>query len=96
MIRKGSITARACTCAGIDEAGRGPAAGPVMVQPSSCPLIGTVRASMTAKKVPPAKRDVLYDKIMAEAVAISCVAKSEKEIDELDIYHATMQGMYDA
>ena len=33
---------------------------------------------------------------MAEAVAVSCVAKSEKEIDELDIYHATMQGMYDA
>ena len=64
--------------------------------PSSCRHIGNVPASMTVKKVPPAKRDLLYDKIMAEAVAVSCVAKSEKEIDELDIYHATMQGMYDA
>ena len=35
-------------------------------------------------------------KIMQDAVAVSCVSKSEAEIDALDIYHATMQGMYDA
>ena len=48
-----------------------------------------------SKKVQPAKRAELYDKIMAEAVAVSCIAKSEKDIDRLDIYHATMQAMYE-
>lgn len=81
---------------GIDEAGRGPAAGPVMVAAVILPPYWECPGLNDSKKVPPAKRDLLYDKIMAEAVAVSCVAKSEKEIDELDIYHATMQGMYDA
>ncbi|MCI7667707.1 MAG: ribonuclease HII [Megasphaera elsdenii] len=82
--------------AGIDEAGRGPAAGPVMVAAVILPPYWECPGLNDSKKVPPAKRDLLYDKIMAEAVAVSCVAKSEKEIDELDIYHTTMQGMYDA
>lgn len=32
---------------------------------------------------------------MAEAVAVSCIAKSEQDIDRLDIYHATMAAMYE-
>ena len=68
--------------AGVDEAGRGPAAGPVMI---------------AAVILPPYwECPGLYDKIMQDAVAVSCVSKSETEIDTLDIYHATMQGMYDA
>lgn len=82
--------------AGIDEAGRGPAAGPVMVAAVILPPYWECPGLNDSKKVPPAKRELLYDKIMADAVAVSCIAKSEKEIDELDIYHATMQGMYDA
>lgn len=65
--------------AGIDEAGRGPAAGPVMVAAVILPPYWECPGLNDSKKVPPAKRDVLYDKIMAEAVAVSCVAKSEKK-----------------
>lgn len=82
--------------AGIDEAGRGPAAGPVMIAAVILPPFWECPGLNDSKKVPPKKREQLYDKIMKEAVAVSCVAKSEKEIDALDIYHATMQGMYDA
>lgn len=82
--------------AGIDEAGRGPAAGPVMIAAVILPPYWECPGLNDSKKVPPKKRELLYDKIMQEAVAVSCVAKSEKEIDALDIYHATMQGMYEA
>lgn len=82
--------------AGVDEAGRGPAAGPVMIAAVILPPYWECPGLNDSKKLSPAKRDALYDKIMAEAVAVSCVSKSEKEIDAQDIYHATMQGMYDA
>lgn len=82
--------------AGIDEAGRGPAAGPVMVAAVILPPYWECPGLNDSKKIPPKKRELLYEKIMQEAVAVSCVAKSEKEIDRLDIYHATMQGMYEA
>ena len=82
--------------AGVDEAGRGPAAGPVMIAAVILPPYWECPGLNDSKKLSPAKRDILYDKIMQEAVAVSCVSKSEAEIDALDIYHATMQGMYDA
>ncbi|MCH4187658.1 MAG: ribonuclease HII [Megasphaera sp.] len=82
--------------AGVDEAGRGPVAGPVMIAAVILPPYWDCPGLNDSKKVSPKKRDLLYDKIMAEAVAVSCVSKTEKEIDALDIYHATMQGMYDA
>ena len=78
--------------AGIDEAGRGPAAGPVMVAAVILPPFWDCPGLNDSKKVQPAKRAELYDKIMAEAVAVSCISKSEKDIDRLDIYHATMQA----
>lgn len=82
--------------AGVDEAGRGPAAGPVMIAAVILPPYWECPGLNDSKKLSPAKRDALYDKIMQDAVAVSCVSKSETEIDTLDIYHATMQGMYDA
>ena len=82
--------------AGIDEAGRGPVAGPVMIAAVILPPYWECPGLNDSKKLSAAKRDALYDKIMAEAVSVSCVAKPEQEIDALDIYHATMQGMYEA
>lgn len=82
--------------AGVDEAGRGPVAGPVMIAAVILPPYWECPGLNDSKKLSAAKRDALYDKIMAEAVAVSCIAKSEHEIDALDIYHATMQGMYEA
>lgn len=82
--------------AGVDEAGRGPAAGPVMVAAVILPPYWECPGLNDSKKLSPAKRDALYDKIMSDAVAVSCIAKTEQDIDRLDIYHATMEGMYDA
>ena len=79
-----------------DEAGRCPAAGPVMIAAVILSPYWECPGLNDSKKLSPAKRDALYDKIMQDAVAVSCVSKSETEIDTLDIYHATMQGMYDA
>ena len=81
--------------AGVDEAGRGPVAGPVMIAAVILPPFWECPGLNDSKKVSPKKRDILYDKIMAEAVAVCCISKSEKEIDQLDIYHATQKGMYE-
>lgn len=82
--------------AGVDEAGRGPIAGPVMIAAVILPPLWVCPGLNDSKKVSPKKRDRLYDEIMTHAVAVSCIAKTEKEIDELDIYHATQAGMYEA
>lgn len=82
--------------AGVDEAGRGPVAGPVMVAAVILPPYWECPGLNDSKKVRPEKRDELYDKIMNEALAVCCVAKSETEIDELNIYHAAQVGMYEA
>lgn len=82
--------------AGVDEAGRGPVAGPVMVAAVILPPYWECPGLNDSKKVRPEKRDELYDKIMDEAIAVCCVSKSETEIDELNIYRAAQQGMYEA
>ncbi len=82
--------------AGIDEVGRGPVAGPVTVAAVILPAGWTFPGINDSKKIPPEKREVLYDAVMDNAVAVSCICKSEKEIDALDIYHATQQAMYEA
>ena len=82
--------------AGVDEAGRGPVAGPVMVAAVILPAYWECPGLNDSKKVSPKKREIIYDKIMAEAIAVCCVAEDEKTIDQLDIYHATQRGMYDA
>jgi len=82
--------------AGVDEAGRGPVAGPVMIGAVILPPYWECPGLNDSKKLSPQKRDMLYDKIMADAIAVSCIAKSEAEIDALDIYHATQRGMYEA
>lgn len=82
--------------AGVDEAGRGPVAGPVMVAAVILPPYWECPGLNDSKKVRPEKREELYDKIMDEALAVACITKSESEIDRLNIYHAAQQGMYDA
>lgn len=82
--------------AGVDEAGRGPVAGPVMVAAVILPPYWECPGLNDSKKVRPEKREELYDKIMREAVAVCCVSKREAEIDTLNIYHAAQVGMYEA
>ena len=49
-----------------------------------------------SKKLTEEKREALYDIIMGEAVAVSCISYGPDKIDELNIYEATRQAMYEA
>ena len=51
---------------------------------------------MTLKKLTEEKREALYDIIMKEAVAVSCISYGPDKVDELNIYEATRQAMYEA
>lgn len=79
--------------AGIDEAGRGPWAGPVVaaaviLNPGKVP-----RGLNDSKQLSADVREALYDKIMASALAVKAVAVEVEEIDTLNIYWATMSAM---
>ena len=80
--------------AGIDEAGRGPLAGPVVV---AAVILGrnwnTKFELNDSKQLTAKKRQVLYDLICAEASAFKIVSVSPQEIDRLNILQATMVGM---
>ena len=80
--------------AGIDEAGRGPLAGPVVV---AAVILGknwnTEFELNDSKQLTAKKRQVLYDLISARATAFKIVSVSPQEIDRLNILQATMVGM---
>ena len=82
--------------AGIDEAGRGPVAGPVTVAAVILPIRPLIYGLNDSKKVSPKKREELFDMIINEAIAVSCINFSEEDIDRYDIYHATQLAMYTA
>lgn len=81
--------------AGIDEAGRGPLAGPVTVAVCIMPLDADkiIDGVNDSKKLTPRKREELYDKIINTATAYSIVNIGEKVIDEINILNATKLGM---
>lgn len=82
--------------AGVDEAGRGPLAGPVAVAAvvfdPSRPRINGLDDS---KQLTAARRDQLYSRIMERALAWHVVLVDVPAIDRLNIYQATLQGMRD-
>ena len=82
--------------AGVDEAGRGPLAGPVSVAAVILPPQLLLPHLNDSKKLSPKVRDELYEDIMAKAVAVRQVFVEPEVIDRLNILQATMQGMYDA
>ena len=82
--------------AGVDEAGRGPLAGPVCVAAVVLKKDTFIEGVNDSKKLTEKKREMLYDKIIEEAISYSIVLISEKEIDELNILNATFKGMNDA
>ena len=79
---------------GVDEAGRGPLAGPVVaaavIFDPSKPMI---RGLDDSKALTAKKRDELYDKIVERALAYCVASASVEEIDTLNILHATMLAM---
>jgi ribonuclease HII len=80
--------------AGIDEAGRGPLAGPVVVAAVVFPHGRTpVNGLDDSKQLDAASRERLYPRIAERALAWRIVFIDVEEIDRINIYHATMLGM---
>ncbi len=81
--------------AGIDEAGRGPLAGPVVCACVIMPLDEDklIDGINDSKKLTEKKREELYDKIIERAIAYSIVEVDERTIDRINILNATKQGM---
>lgn len=79
---------------GIDEAGRGPLAGPVSVGAVVMKKESMLEWVNDSKKVTEKRREVLYEKIIDDSLAWSVQLISEKEIDELNILEATKKGLH--
>ncbi|MBE6791073.1 MAG: ribonuclease HII [Ruminococcaceae bacterium] len=78
---------------GVDEAGRGPLAGPVFAAAVILPDNMEELGINDSKKLSEKKRDVLFDVITEKALAYCIASADEKEIDELNILNATFLAM---
>lgn len=81
---------------GIDEAGRGPLAGPVVVGAVVMPRDSMLEFMNDSKKVTKKRRDILFDEIKYTAIAYGIGIVSQEEIDEMNILNATKKGLHDA
>lgn len=81
---------------GIDEAGRGPLAGPVVAGAVVLPKDSQILWLNDSKKLSAKKREELYDVIMREAVAVGVGFASPARIDEINILQATYEAMREA
>lgn len=79
--------------AGVDEAGRGPLAGPVVAAAVILDELKPIKGLADSKKLTAKKRDQLYDEIRAKAVCCVVAEASVEEIDRLNILQATMLAM---
>ena len=81
---------------GIDEAGRGPLAGPVvagaLIQPRDCQILYL----NDSKKLTARRRELLYEEIMEKALAVGTGVVSHARIDEINILQATYEAMRQA
>ena len=78
---------------GIDEAGRGPLAGPVVVAGVIMPKDSMIEGVNDSKKVSEKKREKLYDLILEEAISYSVAIIGQDVIDEINILNATKEGV---
>ena len=78
---------------GIDEAGRVPLAGPVVVAGVIMPQDSMIEGVNDSKKVSEKKREKLYDLIINEAISYSVAIIGQDIIDEINILNATKQGV---
>jgi ribonuclease HII len=79
--------------AGVDEAGRGPLAGPVVAAAVIFPAHGILKGLDDSKKLTPAKREELFGQVRQLAVSVGVGQASVREIDELNIYRAAQLAM---
>lgn len=81
---------------GIDEAGRGPLAGPVVAGAVILPKGKRILYVNDSKKLSEKKREMLYDVILNEAVSVGVGIVSPERIDEINILNATYEAMREA
>ena len=79
--------------AGVDEAGRGPLAGPLAVAAVILNPAWPISGLDDSKKLSEKKREVLYPQIIEHALAYCIVLIEPEEIDRINIFQATMSGM---
>jgi ribonuclease HII len=80
-------------CAGVDEAGRGPLAGPVVAAAVILDDLHPIEGLADSKKLTALRREKLYEQIMAGALCCSIAQASVQEIDALNILEATLLAM---
>ena len=90
------MTAKRRLVCGVDEAGRGPLAGPVVVAAVILDPKAPIDGLNDSKKLTEKKRDRLFVEIREKALAFSVVSVSHETIDEINIFQATMRGMAQA
>lgn len=78
---------------GIDEAGRGPLAGPVVVASVIMPKDSMIEGVNDSKKVSEKKREILYNQIIEEAIAYGVGIVNQEEIDTINILNATKKAL---
>ena len=78
---------------GIDEAGRGPLAGPVVVAGVIMPKDSMIEFVNDSKKVTEKRREKLYDVIREEAISYSIAVIDQDIIDDINILNATKKGV---
>ena len=81
---------------GVDEAGRGPIAGPLVVAACILPPLLKIEGINDSKQLSRSKREKLYKEITKNAIAYKIIYVSEQEIDETNIYSATIMGIQKA
>jgi len=82
--------------AGIDEAGRGPLAGPVVAAAVILPAGFSLEGLDDSKKLSPSRRDSLFDEITGSALAIGVGLADHELIDRINILQATLAAMRQA
>ena len=81
---------------GIDEAGRGPLAGPVVVGAVVMPRDSMLEFMNDSKKVTEKRRELLYEEIINTSLAYGIGIISQEEIDKINILNATKKGLHEA
>ncbi len=79
--------------AGVDEAGRGPLAGPVVAAAVILDELHPIKGLADSKVLTPARRERLYDEIRAKALCCAVAEASVEEIDRINILQATLLAM---
>ena len=82
--------------AGVDEAGRGPLAGPLVVAAVILDPSRPISGIRDSKQLSERKREQLFDLITRDALSFAIVSVEPAEIDRLNLFQATMAGMSQA